>query len=314
MVIDYLLLGSCAIWAQPQKSCCQLSQPVIASVPPALLPSLQDRALGADFLPPCLAPLSVHADATNLALLADPSGERCLPRSPSPPLDWSLKTTVRFSSPSPFAVVDEALCAPGREVVAAQRAFSCGLGTGMLSMRQQVLASLLSYQFPQDPQPPALSLAAAGGRARPRGGGAAGGPSPQQLARRQAWQAALCSLYDAFRAGRCGAFYCVSPEGSRNPFVAFFGAAGLGGRRRLHGLLTRTTAGQRSLLARDGCGLATPLMPDARAAAEDQVRQGRVKGSSWERLSVAGEDCSVAGEDCWERQQASMRGTGLAIV
>lgn len=229
----------------------------------APLPPKQDRP-PADFLPPCLAP-SLHPDATNLTLLVEPGAERRLAPSPSPPLDWSLKTTARFSSPSPFSVVEEALGASGGEAVAAQRTFAGGLGTGCLSLRQQLLAALLSFQFPQDPQPPFGGGSGSAGRPR------SAGPAPLQLARRQAWQSALCSLYDAFRCGRCDAFYCVSPEGSRRPFVAFFGAAGLAGRRRLHGLLTRTTAGLRALLGRDGCGLITPLMPDVRAASEDLV-------------------------------------------
>lgn len=58
-------------------------------------------------------------------------------------------------------------------------------------------------------------------------------------------------------------------QGSKRPFVAFFGAAGVGGRPRLHALLTRTTAGLRSLMATSlGLGFALPLLPQGGARSE----------------------------------------------
>lgn len=53
--------------------------------------------------------------------------------------------------------------------------------------------------------------------------------------------------------------------------MAFFGAAGVGGRRRMHALLTRSTAGTRALLQQGlGLGFAAPLMPGGgEVAAED---------------------------------------------
>ncbi len=63
-------------------------------------------------------------------------------------------------------------------------------------------------------------------------------------------------------------------QGSKKPFAAFFGAAGLGGRPRLHALLTRSTAGLRTLLSGgQGLGFVAPLLPaDADRRVElDQV-------------------------------------------
>ena len=231
--------------------------------------TLQERP-PADWMPPSLAPLLLPATAANLTSV-DPTtaGDRQLLPSTSAPVDWSLKTTVRLSSATPFAVCEEAAAAPARDVVEAQRCFAACSATSMLSLRQQLLAALLTYQFPHDTLGPHQQQQPGGGR--PRG---LGGPTPAQLLRRQAWQASFCSLYDAFRTGRCDAFYCVSPEGSRRPFVAFFGAAGVGGRPRVHAILTRTTAGLRMLLEGSlGLGLATPLMPGGRPA-EDLVSRG----------------------------------------
>eukprot|EP00887_Chlorella_sp_A99_P003308 scaffold9.g3308.t1 len=202
-----------------------------------------------DWTPPSLAP-ALLPDATNLTLVEAGGGERQLPPAAAPPLDWSLKTTLRISSPTPFAVCEEAATLPGAEAVEAQRAFCAGAGVGLLRLPQQASAALLSFQYPGGgAQPPRPELRALGT------------PTPALIRRRQAWQAAFCSLYDAYRAGRCDAFYYVSPGESRNPFVALFGAAGLAGRPRMHAILTRTTAGLRALLeGRLELGLATPLM------------------------------------------------------
>jgi hypothetical protein len=68
-------------------------------------------------------------------------------------------------------------------------------------------------------------------------------------------------------------------QGSKKPFAAFFGAAGIGGRPRLHALLTRSTSGLRALLAGGhALGYDSPLLPseaERRAMELDQVGRGR---------------------------------------
>ena len=153
-----------------------------------------------DYLPPALP---AAADATNLAAAAAAggSGDRQLAPADTPPLDWSLKTTVRFSSAMPFAVAEDAALLSAGEVMAAQRAAAaCDAGTHSLSMQQRFLAALHSWQFPHDPwRQPAPRL---------RGGAL----PPESLQRRLDWQAAFGSLYDALRCGACDAFYYLSPE------------------------------------------------------------------------------------------------------
>ena len=174
---------------------------------------LGDLLPGSDYLPPALPAL---ADASNLAAAAAAggSGDRQLAPADTPPLDWSLKTTVRFSSPSPFAVAEEAALLSAGEALAAQRAAAaCDAGTHGLSMQQRFLAALHSWQFPHDPwrQP-----------APQQRGGAL---PPEAAQRRLDWQAAFASLYDALRCGACDAFYYLSPE------VRHLGARGGGGLR-----------------------------------------------------------------------------------
>ena len=207
-------------------------------------------------------------------------------------------------------------------MVAAQRAFAACDGLHSLSLQQRYLAALHSWQFPADPwrQP-------ATGAAKLRA------PSPEVVQRRQDWQAAFASLYDALRSGACDAFYYISPEvgacacgvcggcgcwlsgrrlraactlqlqqllpvhllagcpprltslpllpqGTKKPFAVFFGAAGVGGRPRLHALLTRSTSGLRALMGSGmALGFAAPLMPaDADRRVEADLVGGWVGG------------------------------------
>lgn len=123
---------------------------------------------------------------------------------PAAPVDWSLKTTVRFSSPTPFTIADEAALLGGGAVVQAQRAAACGEGLHTLSMQQRYLAALHSWQFPADPWQATVASAA---KLR--------APPPEVARRRADWQGAFASLYDALRCGACDAFYYLSPEASR---------------------------------------------------------------------------------------------------
>ena len=158
---------------------------------------------GGNWLPPALPALAPDATHLTAAGAGAAGGDRTLPPAPAPPLDWSLKTNVRFASPLPFSVAEDAALLPARQALEAQRAFTaCHAGPGApLSLEQRYLAALHSWQFPADPwaQP-------AAGAAKLRG------PPPEVLQRRTDWQAAFASLYDALRCGACDAFYYLSPE------------------------------------------------------------------------------------------------------
>jgi hypothetical protein len=67
-------------------------------------------------------------------------------------------------------------------------------------------------------------------------------------------------------------------QGTPKPFAAFFGAAGVGGRPRLHALLTRSSAGLRALLeGRLDLGYAAPLLP---GEAERRAMEADLVGAS----------------------------------
>lgn len=161
--------------------------------------------------------------------------------SPTPPIDWSLKTTLRVTTPQPLDIWTQAEQLSGRDTTLAHRAIVTGAGFESLSPPQQLIASLLSFQFPLDPRP--------------------AGKSRVDMDRREEWRSAFLSVYDAYRSGACDSFYIVSPDGSRRPHVAFFGAAGIAGRSRMHAIVTRSTPGLRSLLkGKLGLNFEMPLL------------------------------------------------------
>lgn len=252
-----------------------------------------------DWMPPVVAPTAMHSAAAQA-----PANEGPLPPpSPTQPMDWSVKASVRFTSAQPFVVWEEARTAPRREgetyhhlstfgvfqvsvhgaynstkrallaspcraVIQAQRDFASCSGGGALSLQQRLIAAAMTWQFPHDPQP-AVTGAAARARAdalRPR---------------RLHWQTALASLYDSLRCGRCDAFYVTSPDMpasvGRKPFTVMFRAAGVGGHRRLHAVITRSTPGLRALLDQMAVGYEAPLLPGGAGSAG---RDARMRPSS----------------------------------
>lgn len=140
----------------------------------------------------------------------------------------------------------------------AERAFTACLGENHLSLPQRLFSAAMSWQYPQNPQPPAAS--------RP-----VDTTLPAHvLRRRQDWQEGLCSLYDALRAGQCAAFYIVSPQlptgVGKQPFSVLFGAAGVGGRSRVHAVMGRSTPGVREILRKSGVEFDAPIMGAGRKA------------------------------------------------
>ncbi|KAK9844097.1 hypothetical protein WJX81_004408 [Elliptochloris bilobata] len=203
----------------------------------------------AGWLPSGSAPAPAPALAPGQALGPPRAQLRIMQCGARLPLDLSLKTGARFFSQLPFAVAEAARCAPSRTASGALQAFASGdadsgdKGTSALERPTQpvarLLAALLSWRHPAAPLPPPAVAA-----------WAASAPCTAILEERQAvWRQAFRSLLLQQRAGTCEAFYVLSPEGAKRPYVAFFGAAGVGGRLRAHAWLSRSSHGLRQRLA-----------------------------------------------------------------
>ncbi|KAK9797426.1 hypothetical protein WJX73_000930 [Symbiochloris irregularis] len=174
----------------------------------------------------------------------------------APPVDWSLKTGLRFSSAQPFDCCDQALMARPSTVCAALQGFASGrsLASGG---EEQFLHALLSWQYPQRSMDPKLiqSLSASSEGQK------------MMTQRREVWEEAARCLVGAVRSCTCDAFYLMSAQGARRPFVAFFGASGVGGKPRAHAWLSHSTRGLRNLLRNPPHGLSfsMPLASEADA-------------------------------------------------
>lgn len=97
--------------------------------------------------------------------------------------------------------------------------------------------------------------------------------------RRHDWCEALCSVYDAYRAGKesCPVFYVKSPEyqqGRSNSFhyTAMFANSNINGRSRAHAVLSRSTQGFRNMLHKLRIGFECPLLKDPLASKDQGSR------------------------------------------
>ncbi|EEC18432.1 protein downstream neighbor of Son, putative [Ixodes scapularis] len=177
------------------------------------------------------------------------------------PLDWSLKTRVRFCSPSHFPwngslkTCEEASGTTGfvREYLSLAYLQSCGLDSSPQARFHQ---HCLVWMHPHLPWL----------RLFPRQGGPGGkdqgtapsffaDPSGAARASLQAdWSQSFRSLYQLVRARQCPFFYACAPG-----FTVLFRAAGVAGIPDLHALVTPTTRGLRQALKEEGIQYSMPL-------------------------------------------------------
>ncbi|CAN7988572.1 unnamed protein product [Ixodes hexagonus] len=176
------------------------------------------------------------------------------------PLDWSLKTRVRFCSPSHFPwngslkTCEEASGTTGfvRGVHASQAASeSCGLDSSPQARFHQ---HCLVWMHPHLPW---LRLFPRLGGSKDLGTAPSlfGDPGSMARASLQAdWCQSFRSLYQLVRARQCPFFYACAPG-----FTVLFRAAGVAGIPDLHALVTPTTRGLRQALKEEGIQYSMPL-------------------------------------------------------
>ncbi|KAL3163208.1 hypothetical protein ABBQ32_009610 [Trebouxia sp. C0010 RCD-2024] len=160
-----------------------------------------------------------------------------LPSSTNPPLDWSIKTAVRFSSAKPFAIAEEALTVSGStEPLLTQQ-----LSIFLLTEQERYQAASMSWQHPETSYLPTTLSALQAAKS-----------SPDDLIaqRHAAWQQAFRGLYYAMRHRKCDAFYLATPQGvhPHKQNMVFFGAPGIAGRPSLHAIVSRSTLGLRTAM------------------------------------------------------------------
>ncbi|KAL3131764.1 hypothetical protein ABBQ38_007483 [Trebouxia sp. C0009 RCD-2024] len=164
-----------------------------------------------------------------------------LPSSSNPPLDWSIKTAVRFSSAQPFAIAEEALTVSASTACSAVRAFAACEEDGMQVLQERYQAASMSWQHPETSYLPTTLSALQAAKS-----------SPDDLIaqRHAAWQQAFRGLYYALRHRQCDAFYLATPQGvhPHKQNMVLFGAPGIAGRPSLHAIVSRSTLGLRTAM------------------------------------------------------------------
>lgn len=184
------------------------------------------------------------------------------------PLDWSLKTRVRFCSASHFPWNGSLKTC---EEASGTTGFVRGIdstGGGCQASERGSLDSSPQARFHQHclvwmhPHLPWLRLFPRHGAMANTASSAAspsspsfGDPaSPARAALHQDWALGFRSLYQLLRARQCPFFYVCAPS-----FTVLFRAAGVAGMADLHALLTPTTRGLRQALRDEGITFTMPL-------------------------------------------------------
>lgn len=198
--------------------------------------------------------------------LGDTSGSRTGARAP--PLDWSLKSRARLSSPSTFgwtqhlSTVEEASAITG-----GVRCLSLSRGRHCLntSLRAQFHAAGLYWQHPSLPVPLFPRYSHSSMRSSPSSVGPSLSLSPDmQRALHSDWMSSLQSVYQLVKARQCPYFYLLGPS-----FTCLFRAAGVGGTQELSALLTPSTSGLRTALKREDVEFTLPLYKPKQEEAEE---------------------------------------------
>ncbi|KAK9816957.1 hypothetical protein WJX72_007445 [[Myrmecia] bisecta] len=231
----------------------------------AAVPWANENILRREQLPSLLqAKFTSDEDTVSHAPVAAPELlDTLLAASEQPAIDWSLKTCVRFSSRQPFHVCEQGQVAKTSTVCEAihshTRRHDFRDGDNLQERYQR---ALMSWQYPAETWPKEAVISLMG----------TASTAGVMLARRRAWQEAFRGLFYALRHKRCNAFYYVTAPGARKPFVAFFGASGMAGRRHMHAIVSRSTQGMRAMMAGKDHGMtfSMPLAPEAQPAANQQ--------------------------------------------
>jgi len=174
-----------------------------------------------------------------------------------PPLDWTLKSRVRFTSQSPLgwtqhlSTVEEA-----SGVTGGVRCLSLSQGSHCLntSNNSQFHSLCLYWQHPSLPVPlyPRYTLSS---MAKPSTSSPALSLSPDmQRAMHSDWMSSLQSVYQLVKARQCPYFYLLAPS-----FTCLFRAAGISGSQQMTAFLTPSSSGIRAALKKEEIEFTLPL-------------------------------------------------------
>ncbi|XP_021917371.1 protein downstream neighbor of son homolog isoform X2 [Zootermopsis nevadensis] len=184
------------------------------------------------------------------------------------PIDWSLKTKVRFMSRKPFAWNQKLrTCEEASGITGFVRCLNIGLDSGKDPHNSHTLDTSPNAHFHQCClvwQHPALPWIELFPRSAARLSSGANSIilSSQNLkdSLQREWRESFRSLFQLTRARQCPYFYVCA-----NTFTCLFRAAGILGFTDIHALLTPTTRGFRQMLKEEDVLYAMPLRKSTRS-------------------------------------------------
>jgi len=204
-----------------------------------------------------LSELSQGSDSSILKSPPSLSGPGAVSKS-HPPLDWTLKSRVRFTSLTPLgwtqhlSTVEEA-----SGVTGGVRCLSLSQGSHCLntSNNSQFHSLCLYWQHPSLPVSlyPRYTLSS---MAKPS---SSTSPSlslspDMQRAMHSDWMSSLQSVYQLVKARQCPYFYLLAPS-----FTCLFRAAGISGSQQMTAFLTPSSSGIRAALKKEEVEFTLPL-------------------------------------------------------
>eukprot|EP00092_Neocalanus_flemingeri_P011288 GFUD01012165.1.p1 GENE.GFUD01012165.1~~GFUD01012165.1.p1 ORF type:complete len:545 (-),score=169.58 GFUD01012165.1:260-1894(-) len=204
-----------------------------------------------------LSQSSIESSTFKSPTFSPPTGPHTSSSS-CPPLDWSLKSRARFTSPTPLgwtqhlSTVEEA-----SGVTGGVRCLSLSQGSHCLdtSANAQFHSLCLYWQHPSLPVPlyPRYTLSSLTRPATTTAPSLSLSPEMQR-AMHSDWMSSLQSVYQLVKARQCPYFYLLAPS-----FTCLFRAAGIAGSQQITSLLTPSTTGIRAALKREEIEFTLPL-------------------------------------------------------
>ncbi|XP_038048090.1 protein downstream neighbor of Son-like isoform X2 [Patiria miniata] len=189
------------------------------------------------------------------------------------PLDWSIKSRVRFTSPHPFSwshplkTTEEAsgICSFVRceDLSRAQHKTSENVSAVHSKWKARLQQSLMMWSHPHLPWVklyPRLTL-----RSKATSTSFAAFDESIQKDLMASWSESFRSVFYLLRSGHCPYFYLLAHQ-----YTVLFRAAGVGGVKHIHALFNPTTKGLRDAFKEEGIDFSLPL-----AKMDDQQNKSR---------------------------------------
>lgn len=168
------------------------------------------------------------------------------------PMDWCLKTRVRFFCPTDLPATQLKTSQLASGLTSFVRCFDTNQTDSTLDISDATRFNQCTYYW-QHPHLPWLTLFPRS--AKENNGITIGERERRALA--EEWDYSFRGLFQLLRARQCPYFYLCA-----NTFTVLFRAAGCGGRAEMHALVTPSTRGMRNALRQEGIEYSMPLKKD----------------------------------------------------